>query len=346
MNLIKKIQENIFRYELFERGGKIVVGCSGGPDSVCLLDALHELQKKYNLELIVAHVNYKLRKKDSDKDEALVKKLVEKYELPIEILHNPEYTIQDTNLEEKLRTYRYAFFEKISKKYKANAIAVAHNLNDQAETVLLRLLRGTGLRGLGAMSFATQRGPSARPKRNADGPRIIRPLLNIPRKEILAYLLKKKIPFRVDKTNLTSDFTRNKVRNKLLPYLEKNFNPRVQDLLFKFSKSAAADYDFISRYSAAWLAENQSLRVSELNSLHPAIRREVLRQALAPKGALRGKTVPDLREIESGHIEEIIKILKSSKNKKQKISFKGLKMERIGDRLVIEKSENQSSNVK
>jgi len=329
MNLVKKIQENIFRYKLFERGARIVIGVSGGPDSVCLLDALHKLQKKYDLELIVAHVNYGLRGKDSEKDEKLVRKLAEKYCLPIEVLKVGKVG----KSEDQLRIIRYTFFNKIAKKYKADVIAVGHNLNDQAETVLMRLLRGTGLRGLGAIKFSTRRGPTAQPKRDADGPLLIRPLLNIPRKEILVYLRKNKIQYRIDKTNLGTDFTRNKIRNRLLPELEKNFNPNIQETLYKFSESASADYDFIARFAKEWLTANKILNVSALNNLHPSIRREALRQALE-------KHNPNLREIESAHIEEILKILKSNKNKRQQITLKGLKIGRIGDKLVIENNKH------
>ncbi|MFA6194067.1 MAG: tRNA lysidine(34) synthetase TilS [Parcubacteria group bacterium] len=313
MNLVKKIQENIFRYELIERGAKIVIGVSGGPDSVCLLDALYELKEKYDLQIIVAHVNYGLRGKDSGLDEKLVKNLAEKYSLPIEILK----VKKAEKSEEKLRKIRYDYFEKVSKKYKTNAIAVGHNLNDQAETVLMRILRGTGLRGLGAIKF-----------RNNN---IIRPLLNIPRKEIIAYLRSNKTLYRIDKSNLSADFTRNKIRNILLPQLEKEYNPNIQETLYKFSASAADDYDFIARFAGVWLAANNALKVSSLNSLHSSIRREVLRQAIE-------KHNPRLREIESVHIEEILKILKSNKNKRQRIAFKGLKIERIGDKLSISRS--------
>ena len=268
MNLIKKIQENIFRYELFERGAKIVVGVSGGPDSVCLLDVLHKLKKKYDLEIIIAHVNYGLRGKDSEKDEALVKKIAEKYSLPIEILKVRKVGKSEKSESRKrsLRKIRYDFFEKLRKKYKASSIAVGHNLNDQAETVLMRIIRGTGLRGIGAIKFKNNN--------------IIRPLLNIPRKEIVAYLRKNKITYRIDKTNLGTDFTRNKIRNKLLPYLEKKFNPNIQETLYKFSESAAEDYDFMRRFAKEWLTANKNPTVSALNGLHPSSRREVLRHTI------------------------------------------------------------------
>ena len=317
MNLVKKIQENIFRYELFPRGVKIIVGVSGGPDSVCLLNALYKLKKKYDLEIIVAHVNYSLRGKDSKKDEKLARNLAQKYSLPIEVLRVGKSERRKVGKsEEILRKIRYDFFEKTRKKYKSDAVAVGHNLNDQAETVLMRVLRGTGLRGLGAIRF-----------RNKN---IIRPLLNIPRKDILVYLRKNRLPFRIDRTNLETDFTRNKIRNQLLPHLEKNFNPRVQEVLYKLSKSVADDYDFISKYSAEWLKSNKPLRISKLTRLHPAIQGEVIRLAIE-------KYNPNLREIESGHIDEILKVVKSGKSKQQIVKFKKLKIQRKDDKLNIEK---------
>jgi len=313
MNLVKKVQENIFRYELFPRGAKVVVGVSGGPDSVCLLDVFYGLRKKYDLEIIIAHVNYGLRGKDSQKDEELVRKLAEKYSLPLKI-HKVHKVGRS---EEVFREIRYSFFEKIRAKHKADAIAVGHNQNDQAETVLMRILRGTGLRGLGAIKCKNGH--------------IIRPLLNIPRKDILSYLRKNKVLCRIDKTNLGTDFTRNKIRNKLLPYIVKDYNSNIEEILCKLSQSVADDYDFIGKFSAEWLKQNKNMRVSKLVKLHPSIQKEVLRLAIE-------KYNPYLREIESGHIEEMLKVAKSSKSKRQIVKFKGLKVERKGDKLTLSKN--------
>lgn len=312
--MIKRVQKNIFRYQLFEYGSKIVLGISGGPDSVCLLDIFYKLKKKYELELIVAHVNYGLRDKDSKKDEQLVKDLAEKYSLPIETSHPTHEKLQTKNLEEKLRNIRYEFFERIRREYEAQCIAVAHNLNDQAETVMMRIVRGTGLRGLGAIKFKNEN--------------IIRPLLNIPRKDILAYLRKNDLPYRIDKTNLGTNFTRNKIRNQLFPLFRKNFNPNIDAALFNLSQSAIEDYDFISKFSESWLIMNKKMSANKLRKLHPSIFNEVIRQMLE-------KHKPALREIELAHVEEIRKIINSSKSKRQMLTFKGLKIERIDDKLLI-----------
>jgi tRNA(Ile)-lysidine synthase len=291
------------------------VGVSGGPDSVCLLNILNELKKKYGLEIVVAHVNYNLRGKDSRLDQKTAKDLARASSLPIEVL-NYKTGKKSANSEEELRNARYIFFEKVRKRYEADKVAVGHNLNDQAETVLMRILRGTGLRGLGAIKF----------KNNS----IVRPLLNIPRKDILEHLRKNRIKYRTDKTNLDSEFLRNKIRNELIPYLEKGFNPNVQEILYKLSLSISEDYDFISRYSFEWLRSEKYLSVSALRKLHPSIRREAIRLAIE-------KIIPSLKEIEAGHVEEVLKIIRSEKNKSQKISIKNLKIIRRGDRLIIAK---------
>jgi tRNA(Ile)-lysidine synthase len=317
MNIVKKIQETIFRYELFPRGAKVVVGVSGGPDSVCLLDVLHRLKDKYNLSLVIAHINYGLRGKDSELDEKFVKDLAKKYSLPLEVLRFKTGRKSTHHSEEKLRNVRYDFFDEIQKKYEANEIAVGHNLNDQAETVMLRILRGTGLRGLGAIKFKNEI--------------IIRPLLNVPRREILKHLKENKLAYRIDKTNLSADFTRNKIRNRLFSYLEKSYNPNIQEILYKFSQSVAEDYAFINKFSREWLKNRKVLKISELMKLHPSIQKEALRLAIE-------KHNPSLRELESAHIDEILKIVKSNKNKWQKIALKGLKIERRNDTLIIEKA--------
>lgn len=294
-----------------------MVGVSGGPDSVCLLDILYKLINKYDLRVVVAHVNYGLRGKDSEKDEKLTKDLSKKYSLPIEVKYVTRYALCVSRSEEHLRQIRYDFFEKVRAKHRAGVIAVGHNLNDQAETVMMRILRGAGLRGLGAIKFKNKN--------------IIRPLLNIPRKEILAHLRRNKLPCRIDRTNLALDFTRNKIRNKLLPHLEKEFNPNIQGVLYTLSQSVSDDYDFISRDARQWIKRNKKISLKKFLKLHPSLQKEILRQKIE-------EIIPALKEIESAHIDEILKIVKSTKNKRQKINLKSLKIERIGDRLIVEKN--------
>lgn len=311
-NLVKTIQNTIFQQGLFERGAKIVIGVSGGPDSVCLLDVLEKLRSKYDLQLIIAHVNYGLRGKDSDKDEKFVRNLAQKNNLKIEVL---QVKVSSTkNLESNLRDIRYDFFEKVRKENKFDLIAVAHNSDDQVETYLMRVIRGAGLQGLSAMKYKNNR--------------IIRPLLNVSRKEILEHLSKQNRTYRTDKTNQENLFLRNKIRNKLIPYLEKNFNPSICKTIFDSTASIAEDFSFINEIAEKAYRKNKGLSAKKILALHPALQKRILLQAIAEK-KLNNK------DIGMSHVEEILKALKSTKNKNQTVTFQGLKMTRKGDRVTI-----------
>jgi len=324
--LIKKIQNAARQNNLWQKGSRIVLGVSGGPDSVCLLDILAELAPKYDLQIIIAHVNYGLRRKDSQKDEEFVRKLAKKYKLRIKILdlRSPKAKLSEIlklsfrkqATEKVMRDIRYAFFEKVRAKNNFDFIAVGHNLEDQVETFLMRIIRGAGIKGLSAMQYKSDK--------------LTRPLLGTSRAEILVYLKNKKLAYRTDKTNKSGLFFRNKVRNKLIPYLEKNFNPKINKTIFEAIRSIAEDNSLIQELADQAYEEQQSLSVKKILKLHPALQRRVLLRLISEKR-------PGSRDIEAAHIEEIIKALKSTKGKNQIVVFKGLKMTKKGDKVIIEK---------
>lgn len=322
-NMIKTIQNTAFQNELWARGARIVLGVSGGADSACLLDVMAKIAPKADLKLLIAHINYGLRGKDSERDEAFVRKLAEKYELKISVLSKIEVSdflkseFRKMPSENELREIRYAFFEEIRQANDFDSIAVAHNANDQVETFLMRIIRGAGLKGLSAMKY----------KNNF----IIRPLLGISRKEILSYLKKNKLSFRTDKTNAQDLFFRNKVRNKLLPYLEKNFNPQIGKTISNSVAAIADDYDFLEKVVAKEARSTKELSVQKILALHPALQKRLLLKFMEEKKA-------DLKNIEASHIEETLKILKSTKGKNQVVLYKGLKITRKGDRVTILKN--------
>ena len=318
-NLIKKVQNFSHQNDLFKKKNKILVGVSGGADSVCLFSVLLELSKKYDFSLHVAHLNYGLRGKDSEKDEVFISKMAEKNGIETSVLRSKKLK-SSANLEKKLRDIRYDFFEKTRRKLKFDLIAVAHNQDDQAETVLMRVLRGSGLQGLG----------SIRPKNG----KIIRPLLKTSRKDILEYLKENNIKYRKDKTNNDTKYFRNRIRHKLMPYLEKNYNPSIKETLANFSQNVADDYNFIlkgiKKECFFKKKRNDAVEVSvvRLESLHPSVVKNCLRAAIYE---IKG----NLFDIETGHLEELLKIIKSKKSKRQKTSFKGLSVERKGDILSL-----------
>ncbi len=312
MSLIKKTQNTIFQKDLFEKGSGIVVAVSGGPDSVCLLDVFHQLKDKYALKLMVAHINYNLRGQDSKKDEKFVLALAERYGLEAVVLR-PKIKTQK-NLENNLRDIRYAFFEKIRKERGCDWVAVGHNLDDQAETFLQRLIRGAGMAGLRGMQFKNGR--------------IIRPLLGFSRQEILEYLKMRKLKYRTDKTNQEDIFLRNRIRHGLIPYLEKNFNPRFKETLFQTALSLAEDYSLIDKLTGEISKNSAILSVKKILQLHPALQKRIILQFLE-------NTLKNRKNITAAHLEEVLKIMKSTKSKSQAIRFQGLKIERKGDKVTI-----------
>lgn len=331
-NLIKKFQNISHQYNLWQKGSRIVLGVSGGPDSVCMLDIFAKLQKKYDLKLIIAHVNYGLRGKDSNKDADFVRKLTARYSLKfVEI--KPKFK-KSGNLENQLREIRYKFFEKIRAKNKFNYIAIGHTLDDQAETYLMRIIRGSGLVGMASMKFKAVH-PVKYPqggvgKAEFNRASIIRPLLGITKKEVLEYLDRTDGTYRTDKTNKEIPFLRNKIRNELIPLLEKKYNPNIKETLYNSSLNIAEDYDLISKIAKDFYRKNKKLEASAILKLHPALQKRIILKAIE-------NIKPDLKDIESAHINEVLKIIKSAKSKRQIVKFQGLKIVRIGDKITIQK---------
>jgi len=312
---IKRVQNTVKKFELWHRGDTFIIGVSGGPDSLCMLDVLATLQKKYAFTLHIAHVNYHLRGQASDRDETLVRKMATRYRLPIAALSQRKKL--KTSSEETLRNIRYAFFETLRNKYGAQRIAVAHNEDDQAETFLLRLLRGSGLSGLSAM----------RPKNNF----IIRPLLEMSRTDILRYLKERSIPFREDASNADPRYFRNRIRHELIPFLEKNFQPQTRKLLAATALLLGADYASLknassplpikSGFEGIEFSRSASLELPEAHLRHEL--RALLRPFLAGKNPTKNI------------IYELIKSFKSAKNKTLTVTFSGLKFVMKGDTVTL-----------
>lgn len=307
---MKRIQNTVATHQLWSRKESFIVAVSGGPDSLCLLDALFLLSQKYDFALHVVHVNYSLRGKDSALDEALVKKQSAAYGLALTVLH-PRKT-SSTNLEEKLRDIRYQFFERVRAQKKATLIAVAHHRDDQAETFLLRLFRGSGMRGLSAM----------RPKNGV----VVRPLIDMSRKDILHYLEERSIPYRLDKSNADPRFLRNRLRNDLIPLIENQYQPHIKKLLADTATLLASDYALLESLPTPFLEENNGtleFSASTILTYPEALLKRKFRAFLRPY--YREKSPP------KGVVDELLKILRSTKNKHQSFTFQGLKVERKGD---------------
>lgn len=231
------VKQNIFKENLINEGDNILLGFSGGPDSVFLFHNLIKLKEIINFNLYASHINHMYRGKDADHDENFVRSICEKYDIKyfVKRKNATEYAEELKLTEEEAgRILRYDFFRENLKEVGGGKIAVAHNLNDQAETVLQRIIRGTGIDGLSAMSFI-----------NND---IIRPMLNVTRSEIEKYLHDNNYEFCIDITNSQDIYGRNKIRLNLIPYLEKNFNLNIQNTLYRMTETMEKDKKIIEKY--------------------------------------------------------------------------------------------------
>lgn len=233
--LEQKIFDFVTKYKLVEDGDKIVLGVSGGPDSICMLDILHKVSKKINFKIVVAHINHGLRE-NAILDEKFVEEFCNQRDIEFFVKHADvakESKEQKRGLEETGRIVRYDFFDEISEKVGGNKIAIAHNENDNVETVIMNLLRGTGIRGLVGMEKKTKK--------------YIRPLIETKRFEIEAYLAQNNIIARHDESNDENIYTRNKIRNLVLPYIEKEFNPNIVTAFSRLSEIAKEQEEYLDR---------------------------------------------------------------------------------------------------
>lgn len=316
-NLVKYVQNINTRYCLWKCDDVIVVGVSGGPDSMCLLDVMVQIAAKESLTVVVAHVNYGLRGVDSDTDQRLVEEAVKKYSLICEVKSYKDCKKSDEN---HLRQLRYVFFTTVQKKYGAQKIAVAHTKNDQAETMLLHLLRGSGLAGLGGMQLCSAQG-------------VIRPLLLVSRDDIVAYCEQQCVIYHTDKSNTDNKYMRNRIRNELLPILYADYNPQIIEVLADAAMTIADEYaTLVESIVPFWRMNSEkkciSFDVGQFLEYNSALQRLVLRQMIMQ---LCGNVI----NIEKGFIEEMRNAILHDKNKPQEIRGKDLKMNRKGDKVKL-----------
>lgn len=243
--LIPKLRATIRAHELVKRGDTLVVGVSGGPDSLTLLHALRMLAPEWELKLHVAHLNHQLRGADADADEQFVVWLVREWGLPVA---NASWDVRGyaeesgLSIEEAARNLRYQFLLGVAKQVNASAIAVAHNADDQVETILLHFLRGAGLAGLRGMEYESSIQSSVVGSQN----RLIRPLLDVTREEIEAYCEENGLEPRRDESNLDTTILRNRLRHEVIPYLE-SINPNLREVMRHSALSVADDYAYIQQ---------------------------------------------------------------------------------------------------
>ncbi len=316
--LIQKIAEFCQKNSLLADRDHVVIGVSGGADSLCLLDVLDTLRPTLGLTLTIAHLNHQLRGADSQLDEAFVSKLADQRQLPIFVETAAVATQaarRKQSLEEAARQIRYAFLWRVAQKVNANKIAVGHNADDQVETVLMHFLRGAGLAGLRGMLplveiTALRLHPADVPASESVAiPQLIRPLLETWRNEIEAYCQARQLEPRQDFSNQDTTFFRNRLRHELLPLLE-TYNPNIRQTLQRTAKIVTAEAEFLHDHLAqAWqtVVRSESPERIELDlptwrKLPLALKRSTLRRAVQ---TLRRS----LRDINFEHVEAALAIV-------------------------------------
>ena len=235
--LKEKVLETIKKYELISNGDKLVLGVSGGPDSMCMLNVLKEIQENGTLdfEITVAHINHMIRE-EAKEDENYVKKYCEKNGINFYSKSIDVEKIANTNkigTEEAGRNERYKFFDEILRKTASNKIAIAHNKNDNTETVIMNIIRGSGVSGLKGIEVKREK--------------YIRPLIECEREEIEKYCEKENLNPRIDKTNFENIYTRNKIRNIVIPFIKKEFNPNIIETINRLSNLVTEEEIYIEK---------------------------------------------------------------------------------------------------
>ncbi len=348
----QKLLKTIRDYRMISKGDHLLVGVSGGPDSVALLYLLMELRDIYNLQLYIVHLNHMLRGNESDEDAGYVKRLSKKLKLPVFIGKKDVGKFAKENklsLEEAARIQRYEFYKQIADKLNIRKIALGHTADDNAETVLMRLLRGAGEQGLIGIY----------PVRHIGNLKVIRPLLNIYRREIESFLKEKKIRARTDSSNADNKFLRNKVRLELIPILEENYNQNIKQVLVNTADILKEENEYLEEITKKfyWQAvlkqgehppcppskgefggtndESIHLSIKKIGNFSLAIQRRVIRYGIK-------KFTGDLRQITYQHLNEIFKLLKGSLPYGQINLPDGLVVERMRRELVIRKGKAQN----
>jgi len=300
--LIERAFAFIRQHSLVSGQETLVVGVSGGPDSVCLLHLLVSLKDRLGVRLHVAHLNHMLRGVESEADAEYVSQLAHRLGVAATLEQREVKSYQagrGLSLEEAARQVRYQFFAEVAEKVGANRVAVGHTADDQGETILMHLVRGAGAYGLQGMQPLTE-WESLSDRRLM----VIRPLLKVSRREVEAYCEQHALAPREDSSNLSLSYLRNRIRYELMPLLQ-SYNPKANEALLRTADTLAGELAFfeqqISRIWDKVVSEEEGalvLKAKEVSSLHPALQRYLLREVLK-------RLLGSLEDIEWKHIEKM-----------------------------------------
>ncbi len=327
--LKEQVIDTIKKYNLIKENDSIVIGVSGGPDSICLLHILNEIKNELNFKIYVAHINHMIRE-EADEETEYVKDFCRNLEIEcyikridvVEIANNLKRGTEETG-----RQIRYEFFDEILEKTNSNKIATAHNNNDKVETILMNILRGSGTSGLKGIEAIRNN-------------KYIRPLINTSREEIEEYCEINKLNPRIDKSNNENIYTRNKIRNVVIPYIKQEFNPNIIKTINRLSEVANEENEYLNKvteenfneiYVGASIARPKSdkdmqqeknqivLDLKKFNSLELVIKRRVILYTI-------NELLSSTTGIEKVNIDDMIKLCNNNIGNKYLKPIKNLKV--------------------
>lgn len=315
----EEVLKTIKKYNLIESGDKLVLGVSGGPDSISMLNVLREIAEDETIDLkfqiVVSHINHNIRK-EAKEDEEFVKKYCDENNIKFfsksidveKIANNSKIGIEEAG-----RKVRYEFFDEVLKETNSNKIAIAHNKNDKVETIIMNVLRGSGLLGLKGIE----------PKRG----KYIRPLIETEREKIEEYCEEKNLNPRIDKTNFDNTYSRNKVRNVVIPYIKQEFNPNIIKTLDRLSELVKEEDTYVEKqvekaYKEIFIEGNNEeiiLNLKKFNNYEKVIKSRIVLYTITRLfGSSKG--------IEKIHIDDILKLCKNNIGNKFLTPNKNLKV--------------------
>ncbi len=322
LGLENRVRDTIRRCDLLRPGDNVIIGVSGGPDSVALLHILVELTRNlgWGCGLHVAHVNHKLRGEESREDERFVRELAASLGLECtvkEVDVRGFSSDKKCSIETAARKLRYVFFEELAAKISATRVAVGHTADDNTETVLHRIVRGTGLLGLGGIRPSRRLSPASKAM-------LVRPLLHTWRRDILSYLKEKGLEYRTDSSNLRPENLRNRIRLELLPLLEEKYNPQIKEALTRLGDIAGRSNDFlqsrIGKIVEANLRQDGSNACSfeaDLLRHHPPFFQHFfLKEVFSRAGIPLGK-------MDYGHYNRVVEMVENDKTTYRQIELPG-----------------------
>ncbi len=323
---LKRIKDAVKHYDMIKSQDRILVAVSGGADSVCLLKVLSEFRRPLGVEIVAANLDHGIRGKESRRDSNFVKSLAKEMgiELVCKKVKISSRAKNKKSVEERGREERYKFFKEAAKRKKCNVIATGHNLNDQAETVMMRVILGGSISGLSGIP----------PVRDDGVFRIIRPLIRTSREEIIDFLKKENLVYVTDSTNLEEKYLRNSIRLKVLPYLEQ-YNPQVKRSLANIADSLREEYELtkaikMSHPDISGKGKDISVLIHDVRLKPKAVQREIFKNLLAKAGG-------NIKKLNFRHWMELDFLVRSGVKGKS-LDFPGnVMVKKDGDSIIFKK---------